>query len=436
MRKRIHCYRKKRIQLFCMLLGVAVLAGCNQPTAPLWGSDITEPAIAPSSTAALSSDGYLYQAYRVGEVTWLRKLDAAGNTLWQKPILEGEIISAARGLIAMSDGTLLMLSRNHATLLDGEGEPIWNEVITPDNTGITGWSRFTQNRIYVGYAGGDLAGLVAIDGQGNTLWSYSIPRDAGMYGPSELAVLDSGELFARVFYSGTGGVPPRADLYTFDNQGDLVQMRTYHFNSTLVDNANAVFLREDGGRGRVMRLDPAGNTLWTYEVHGDLHDCAGKPNQEVFCTYLSYENSDKREDVAVWLRLDGTVRLEKRNPADSTTSYSERVYYDGHDQWIIRRSIYRTYAVVTPFMINPEYRWQRLTVLSNTGARRKAITMRTLSGWEYYCGGIPPFTCRREDGVYEYVENVLSTGTLLFAAGDRRSLNMAETGFLHAYRIR
>lgn len=416
------------------IVGALLVSGCVVASTALWRSNITDPVAARSIASAMSSDGTIYQGYHANDNIWLRKVDTAGVTLWQQAITPGTLSA----LVPANDGSVLMIHGGRLmTLVDSAGTAVWTREVAPASTTISSWSQLTGERIHLGYTSAAAAGIVALDLQGDVVWSHVLDNggdDGVAYRPQMLAVFNSGKVLAKLLVESIEAPFTReGQLYAFDSDGALVQTHDTDFNTRLLDNRNSAFLQTGG---EIRRVDETGNQLWTHSFSGENFSvsqlyCAGDQDLEIACAYTVYEPDVRFDNIVAWLNADGDVRNE-RSSLVITTNYQHpsRMYYAGNDTWILQRDANQDLATIPLLLSDPEEKWQTLQVLQDDGTLQKTLIMRsTITSW-YLCSSDIFQGCQRTNRTGDSISNVLADDSQLYVIGNR-----GAQGFISSYAL-
>lgn len=415
------------------LVAALLISGCVVASTALWRSNIAEPVAARSVASAMASDGALYQGYQANDAIWLRKLDSTGATLWQQAVAAGNLLA----LVPADDGAVIMVTSNREVLLiNNDGTTAWTQEAAPAGTRISSWSRYANDRFYLGYTAATSAGLVALDADGALVWSHVLDDgsdDGLVFTPQALAVFSSGEVLAKLLVEATEVPMTReGQLYAFDSDGVLVTAQDADINTRLLDNQHSAYLLTGAD---VQRVDETGNPLWNHsfaEANPDVTyaRCAGDQNLEVACSYTVYEANVRFDNVVAWLNADGDVRAEHSSRVVTTGyQYASQLYFAGNGTWIQQRDANQNLAAIPLLFESPEERWQTLQVLQDDGTLQQTLIMRSTITSRYLCSDIL-HGCERTNRTGDSISNVLADNTQLYVIGNR-----ANQGFISSYAL-
>jgi hypothetical protein len=307
--------------------------GCGPPGALLWarthqgGVSGNPSALAVDACGAVVGTGTLTPDATLGsDTTWTAKYGPNGRRAWTRTRNDrsGE--------------------RSYAVAVDHDGGVVIGGEATDhrstravvrayDTHGVERWARNVAgggavHELAADSAGGivgvlDHGGLFRLDRDGDMQW---IVLDHGLGALSELATSDDGR-FAVTVRSPSQDPPGHVVVFTLDGEEQWryateVAPRDLAFGAT-----GDVFVLEDGGDQRVVRVDPAGRTLATLEVDPRFH-------LHVFVNALEIDSEghvilaggvepDDERVNAAWaakLSIDGDVRWEWTidRPGDSS----------------------------------------------------------------------------------------------------------------------
>jgi hypothetical protein len=239
--------------------------------------------------------GYYYDIYVV-------KLDSAGNVLWTKTI-GGSYNDWANSIIQSSDGGYVVVGSTssfgagigdiYVVKLDSAGNVLWTKTIGGSSDDFA--SSIIQSsdggyvvagETYSFGAGWDIY-VVKLDSAGNVLWTKTIGGSYNDWANSIIQSSDGGYVVAGETESFGAGV---TDIYVvkLDSAGNVLWTKTIGGSSD--DFASSIIQSSDGGyvvAGAtlsfvagyyydiyVVKLDSAGNVLWTKTIGGSSDDFA------------------------------------------------------------------------------------------------------------------------------------------------------------------
>ncbi len=244
-----------------------------------------------------SSDGGYVVAGASGGYLYVVKLDSSGNVMWAKTI--EVFVDWGVSMTNSSDGGYVIAGYTwrfgasydddiYVVKLDSSGNVVWTKTI--------GGSKHDEARSIIQSSDGGyvVAGstssfgagnldifVVKLDSSGNIVWAKTIGGIFGDYANSIIQSSDGGYVIA----GGTGSF--YADFYVvkLDSSGNVVWTKT--IGGSKHDEARSIIQSSDGGYvvagytesfgagGRdiyVVKLDSAGNVLWTKTIGGSSWD--------------------------------------------------------------------------------------------------------------------------------------------------------------------
>lgn len=347
----------------------------------------------------------------------LRKLDNAGNELWQRDLPGWPYLIARTGTGAVvvdynPSATAVTLSA-----IDSDGNTDWQ--VTPIPTGYNVRSLHTSagDEVLVSairVSGGDTNQLRAIrlDADGALLWStpFDIPNNGldfahlvATSGGQSLLILQSGSnLTTRVLNA--NGQPGPEKLINADTRSWIEQVQP-HGDGFAVETSDALYL-----------LKADGALAWQYRPEGnaDGFDCSMPDATLMACA----RGLPGMQVVVDWLKQDGTIDHSK------TFAAMDRVndfIGDGQGRWVLVENrepdtVDATLELAAGIDIK-RYATRRLHVLDDAGTTTQVVNLlsgRAMPSFSLYGG---PITGMTITGDHERYQSAFLHGDQLIVAG-------------------
>lgn len=411
-----------------LAVGITLMVGCGVKATPyLWRSYFSEMTSYYSYQVKLNSQGETYDLAN----SQLRKLSPHGEELWRYNLGDGRLD------LYGNDGAIL--SGHPISRISSAGDELWKQDLLPSGSRVGDVAVAANGQIFTTYyyysypAGYGDTGIVAMDTEGNPIWSYALSHsdNVNRNRMNSVIPLSSGNVLTVT--SGLG----LFETHLFDADGNLLQ--THKFEN---ENYQGAFVYRDAdnifvlSNGNLFRLNPDGTQQWTYGF-GRSVSCSKPVGAEIACVYNASELANTVSRVT-WLNADGSLRTT----ATVDTYGGRGLTYAGSNKWILNDFVepakLGSNNAQPPlgfpslsYTNTPGVAYPLLTVLDYSGAVVKKITLQPSNMTPTGCiGAFCAGMAYSSDG--DGPVSVLANDTTVYAIG---KTTMTQKDFISTYPL-